>query len=73
MSKTLECAFNGKDYKLVFNQSQIKIMDHATVEGNYEHKLISAYNRGRLNNIKVRIFFLIIKEKLDMPHNKTLI
>ena len=57
MSKTLECAFNGKDYKLVFNQSQIKIMDHATVEGNYEQKLISAYNRGRLTTLKSEYFF----------------
>ena len=57
MSKTLECAFNGKDYKLVFNQSQIKIMDHAIVEGNYEHKLISAYNRGRLTTLKSEYFF----------------
>ena len=32
-------------------------MDHATVEGNYEHKLISAYNRGRLTTLKSEYFF----------------
>ena len=39
-------ALSDKYYKLDLNQSQVKIMDHATVEGNYEYKLISVLNPG---------------------------
>ena len=46
-------ALNGKDYKLDLNQSRVKIMDHATVEGNYEHKLISALNLRGLTAVKL--------------------
>ena len=40
-------------------------MDHATVEGNYEQKLISAFNRGGLTAKKFPFqnFFLITEEK----------
>ena len=50
-------------------------MDHATVEGNYEHKLISALNCGELTVVKLpcQNIFLITEESLDMLHNKTLI
>ena len=48
MKKIKLKALNGKDYKVDLNYSAIKIMDHATVEGNYEQKLISAFNRGGL-------------------------
>ena len=50
-------------------------MDHATVEGKYEHKLISALNRSGLTAVKLPFqnIFLIVKESLDMPHNKRLI
>ena len=46
-------ALGGKDYKLDLNQSRVKIMDHTTVEGNYEHKLISSLNRGGLAAVKL--------------------
>ena len=59
-------ALNSKDYKLDLNQSRVKIMDHATVEGNYEHKLISALNRGGLTAVKLPFqnIFFITEEKL---------
>ena len=59
--KTLNC----KDYKLDLNQSWVKIMDHATVEGNYEHKLISTLNCGGLAAVKLPFpnIFLITEEK----------
>ena len=40
-------------------------MDHATVEENYEHKLISALNRGGLTAVKLPFqnIYLITKEK----------
>ena len=41
MKKIKLKALSGKDYKLNLNQSWIKIMDYATVERKYEHKLIS--------------------------------
>ena len=40
-------------------------MDHATVEGNYEHKLISALNCSGLAAVKLSFqnIFLITEEK----------
>ena len=46
MKKIKLKALSDKDYKLDLNQSQVKIMDHTTVKGNYEYKLISALNPG---------------------------
>ena len=34
--------------------TNLRLMDHATVEGNYEHKLLSAYNRGGLTTVKLQ-------------------
>ena len=57
MKKIKLKALNGKEFKLDLNQSRVKIMDHATVEGNYEHKLISALNCGELTAVKSEYFF----------------
>ena len=40
-------------------------MDHATVEGNYEHKLIPALNRSGLKVVKLPLqnIFSITEEK----------
>ena len=53
MKKRKLKAFSYKDYKLDLNQSRVKIMDHTTVEGNYEQKLILALNRGGLTAVKL--------------------
>ena len=58
-------ALNGKDYKHDLNQSRVKIMDHATFEGNIEYKLILVLNRGGLTAVKLLFenIFLIAKQK----------
>ena len=48
-------SLGGKRLKPMDNQSRIKIMDHVTVKGNYEHKLISALNHGRITAVKLPI------------------
>ena len=65
MKKIKLKALNRKDYKLDLNQSRVKIMDHATAVGNYEHKLISALDRHGLTAVKFLIqnIFLITGEK----------
>ena len=59
-------SFSGKDYKLDINQSWVKLIDHARVEGNYEQNLISAHNRGGLAAVKLPFqnIFLITEEKI---------
>ena len=53
MEKIKLKSLSGKDYKLDINQSWVKLIDHARVEGNYEQKLISALNRGGLAAVKL--------------------
>ena len=53
MKKRKLKALSGKDYKLDLNQSRVKIMDHTTVEGSYEHKLTSALSHGGLTEVKL--------------------
>lgn len=61
----LKALNNGKDYKLVLNQSRVKIIENATVERHYEHKFISALNCGGLTVVKLSFqnIFLITEEK----------
>ena len=65
MKKIKLKALNCKDYKVDLNQSQVKIMDHATVEGSYEHKLISALNCDGRTAVKLAFqnIILITAEK----------
>ena len=65
MKKIKLKALNRKDYKLDLSQSRVKIMDHATAVGNYEHKFISALDRHGLTAVKFLIqnIFLITGEK----------
>ena len=46
-------ALSNKDYTLDLKQSRVKTMHHTTVEGNYEHKMILALNRGELTAVKL--------------------
>ena len=61
----LKALNNDKDYKLVLNQSWVKIIKNATVEGHYEHKFISALNCGGVTAVKLSFqnIFLITEEK----------
>ena len=61
----LKALNNDKDYKLVLNQSWVKIIENATVEGHYEHKFISAFNCGGVTAVKLSFqnIFLITEEK----------
>ena len=45
---------NSKDYKHYLKKSHVKIIDHATVEENDKHKLISVFNHGGLTAIKLQ-------------------
>ena len=61
----LKALNNDKDYKLVLNQSWVKTIENATVEGHYEHKFISALNCGGVTAVKLSFqnIFLITEEK----------